>query len=53
MRSVRKEVQDQTPEPTPEPRFISEGVRNDIVQHGSTIDPLTGETLTAADLPKN
>jgi hypothetical protein len=36
-------------EPAEKP-FISEGVRNDILLHGSTIDPLTGKTLTKADL---
>jgi hypothetical protein len=38
------------PLPTKPQRFISEGVRVDIMEHGSTIDPLTGDTLTRDDL---
>jgi len=50
---------DVTPDPAPVKApeakpvlFLSEGVRNDLILYGTTIDPLTGRTLTRDDLPK-
>lgn len=34
------------------PPFISEGVRQDILLHGKTTDPVSGRVLTRADLPE-
>lgn len=50
-RTARTEAEPPAEADEVKPPFISQGVKNDIEQHGWTVDPLTGRKLTRADLP--
>lgn len=41
----------QRPVKLPDPPFMSEGVAQEVIANGQTVDPGTGRVVTSADLP--